>query len=73
MGGDVIRQWLGWRLGAMALLAATTAFGAAREPAPLPDVCLMTLDPGHFHAALMYKDMLPGVSPGRAFVEHGRS
>ena len=57
----MVRQGLGG-LGAMALLA-TTVFGAGAEPAPLPDVCLMTLDPGHFHAALMYKDMLPGVSP----------
>jgi predicted dehydrogenase len=48
----------------MALLAALgLALGAAAaEPAP-PDVCLMTLDPGHFHAALMHKNMWPGVSP----------
>lgn len=56
------------RLGAaLALLAAATVFGAVPEPAPLRDVCLMTLDPGHFHAALVHKDMWPGVSP-RAYV-----
>lgn len=29
----------------------------------MPDVRLMTLDPGHFHAALIQKEMYPGVSP----------
>src|SRR5688500_7656625 len=31
--------------------------------AQAPDVRLMTLDPGHFHAALIQKEMYPGVSP----------
>ena len=30
---------------------------------PMPDVRLMTLDPGHFHAALVQKEMYPGVAP----------
>jgi predicted dehydrogenase len=29
----------------------------------MTDVRLMTLDPGHFHAALIQKDMYPGVAP----------
>jgi len=29
----------------------------------VPDVRLMTLDPGHFHAALIQKEMYPGVAP----------
>jgi len=29
----------------------------------MPDVHLMTLDPGHFHAALVQKEMYPGVGP----------
>src|SRR5215831_9436481 len=29
----------------------------------MADIRLMTLDPGHFHAALVQKNMLPGVSP----------
>ncbi len=29
----------------------------------MTDVRLMTLDPGHFHAALIQKEMYPGVSP----------
>lgn len=29
----------------------------------MPDVRLMTLDPGHFHAALIQKEMYPGVAP----------
>src|SRR5436190_16174152 len=28
----------------------------------VPDVRLMTLDPGHFHAALIQKEMYPGVA-----------
>ena len=29
----------------------------------MPDVRLMTLDPGHFHAGLVQKEMYPGVAP----------
>ncbi len=29
----------------------------------MPDVHLMTLDPGHFHAALVQREMYPGVGP----------
>src|SRR5436190_1075267 len=29
----------------------------------VPDVRLMTLDPGHFHAGLVQKEMYPGVAP----------
>ena len=29
----------------------------------MPDVRFMTLDPGHFHAALVQKEMYPGVAP----------
>src|SRR5215203_4177608 len=33
-------------------------------PAAVPaDVRFMTLDPGHFHAALVQKEMYPGVAP----------
>ena len=32
-------------------------------PAAPADVRFMTLDPGHFHAALVQKEMYPGVSP----------
>ena len=35
-------------------------------------VQLITLDPGHFHAALVQKFMLPGVSPGSAGVRARR-
>jgi predicted dehydrogenase len=35
----------------------------AQEKRPMPDVRLMTLDPGHFHAALVQKEMYPGVDP----------
>jgi hypothetical protein len=29
----------------------------------MPNVKLITYDPGHFHAALVQKEMYPGVSP----------
>src|SRR5512140_2499871 len=55
------------RPGALArwlLLGAWLARGAALSAAePAGDqVRLITLDPGHFHAALFQKEMLPGVS-----------
>jgi hypothetical protein len=31
------------------------------------DIKLITLDPGHFHAALFQREMLPGVA-GKAYV-----
>ena len=34
-----------------------------RSTAAPADVRFMTLDPGHFHAALVQKEMYPGVSP----------
>jgi predicted dehydrogenase len=35
----------------------------AQEGSQVADVRLMTLDPGHFHAALVQKSMYPGVAP----------
>jgi predicted dehydrogenase len=45
---------------AAAALAATRARGGAGDAGP---VRLITLDPGHFHAALIHAEMYPGVSP----------
>lgn len=49
-----------------ALLVAATAglvsVAGQRGGNPVPDVRLMTLDPGHFHAALIQKEMYPGVA-----------
>jgi predicted dehydrogenase len=36
---------------------------AAQEHGRMPDVRLMTVDPGHFHAALIQKEMYPDVAP----------
>ncbi len=50
------------------LVAAAAAgrvfYGADRQEGggAMPDVRLMTLDPGHFHAALIQKEMYPGVA-----------
>ena len=52
----------------LVLLAAAAAAGgmigvAGQEGrGAVPDVRLMTLDPGHFHAALIQKEMYPGVA-----------
>jgi predicted dehydrogenase len=42
------------------VLSAQTA--GRQENGRMPDVRLMTLDPGHFHAALIQKEMYPGVA-----------
>jgi len=52
---------------AVAALVAAAALaiacsGAPEGSPPMTEVRLMTLDPGHFHAALVQKEMYPGVS-----------
>ena len=51
---------------ALVIVASATLAGAllsvARGQAPMKEVRLMTLEPGHFHAALIQKEMYPGVS-----------
>ena len=42
--------------GALCILCTLAAF------TQMPDIRLMTLDPGHFHAALIQKEMYPGVA-----------
>src|SRR4051812_43090339 len=43
--------------------AALASLLAAQEVSrPMDQVRLMTLDPGHFHAALVQKEMYPGVA-----------
>jgi predicted dehydrogenase len=59
MGGD-LRRWV--LLTAMPALAMRVALGVGPEGGPGATVRLITLDPGHFHAALIQKDMYPGVS-----------
>jgi predicted dehydrogenase len=47
-----------------AAVAGRIINGAGQEGGgAMPDVRLMTLDPGHFHAALIQKEMYPGVAP----------
>src|ERR1700730_19239493 len=38
------------------------SIGGQERDRTMPDVRLMTVDPGHFHAALVQKEMYPGVS-----------
>src|SRR5687768_6364498 len=50
--------------GAVVLSVAGLAARTEQEkPSKMPDVRLMTLDPGHFHAGLIQKEMYPGVAP----------
>src|SRR6266478_3629733 len=44
-----------------AVLGGISIGGQERERA-MPDVRLMTVDPGHFHAGLVQKEMYPGVA-----------
>ncbi len=49
-----------------AMVSLTLALGAAlasEGSPPMPDIRFITLDPGHFHASLVQKEMYPGVSP----------
>jgi predicted dehydrogenase len=48
------------REGLLLSLGLAAAMSVSAEDAP---VRLMTLDPGHFHAALIQKEMYPGVDP----------
>src|SRR5215203_2994586 len=67
-------RWRMTRAAVLAAFAATTVVvmetqgvgqtsGASTAAAAPADVRFMTLDPGHFHAALVQKEMYPGVSP----------
>src|SRR6266581_9081868 len=50
-------------LGSALAAAAVTAVHPGEEGSPsMPEILFMTLDPGHFHAALVQKEMYPGVS-----------
>ena len=49
-------------LAVAAVMTGTGAVTAQSRPA-IPEIRLMTLDPGHFHAALVQKSMYAGVSP----------
>jgi hypothetical protein len=51
-------------LASLLLLSLFTFDSAAQQKdKTMTDIKLMTLDPGHFHAALVQKEMLTGVSP----------
>ena len=53
------------RLRIVALIVAVSAAGpvvGAQKDRVMSEVRLMTLDPGHFHAALIQKEMYPGVA-----------
>ena len=49
-------------LAASLVIAAGAEAPTAQRSRPAEPVRLITLDPGHFHAALIQKEMYPGVS-----------
>jgi predicted dehydrogenase len=57
-----MKPWLG---GGFVCLLVGLSIDASRsqERGGMSDIRLMTLDPGHFHAALIQKEMYPGVDP----------
>lgn len=48
--------------GIVAAFVGSLSIGAQRSERAMSDVRLMAVDPGHFHAALVQKEMYPGVS-----------
>ena len=48
--------------GVAAVAVAIWGVLSAEQRGATPDVRVMTLDPGHFHAALIQKEMYPGVA-----------
>ena len=48
---------------ALAAAAGAGLLAAQGSGRTMADVRLMTLDPGHFHASLVQKEMYPGVAP----------
>src|SRR5256885_11987466 len=46
----------------VAVLLGGLSIGMQKRERPMSDVRLVTVDPGHFHAALVQKEMYPGVS-----------
>src|SRR5712692_9995162 len=46
----------------VAALLGGLSIGMQKPERAMADVRLMTVDPGHFHAALVQKEMYPGVS-----------
>src|SRR5712692_9432061 len=48
--------------GFAAALLGGISIGSQESTRAMPDVRLMTVDPGHFHAALVQKEMYPGVA-----------
>lgn len=70
MSNSRVKSWMVVAAGVGVMMAGASMFGAGeagRQAAPAAqggsDVRLMTLDPGHFHAALVQKAMYPRVAP----------
>jgi predicted dehydrogenase len=49
-------------VGLLATLLGGISIGSQGNKGVMPDVRLMTVDPGHFHAALVQREMYPGVA-----------
>ena len=49
-------------VGLLAILLGGISIASQESKRTMPDVGLMTVDPGHFHAALVQREMYPGVA-----------
>src|SRR5437879_7308927 len=49
-------------VGLLATLLGGISIASQESKRTMPDVGLMTVDPGHFHAALVQREMYPGVA-----------
>src|SRR5262245_59151887 len=49
--------------GLLSMTGCTSSAQQESKPKDMSEIRLMTLDPGHFHAALVQKETLAGVSP----------
>src|SRR6185295_3088496 len=63
-GQRAVRDYASMKPSIGLVCAALAASGwiAAEGSSPMTEIRFMTLDPGHFHAALVLKEMYPGVS-----------
>lgn len=59
----IMRTWIGWLLGLLLIVSTGCEMSQTNFTGAANEVKLVTLDPGHFHAALVQKTMYPQVDP----------
>ena len=72
LGGACFSLPIRAQLGLFFLLASALAATLTAQPTPMQSK-LIIVDPGHFHATLLQKDMYPWVDPRVTVYEIGRA